>query len=63
MDQMFTLQELNVLREIINEYLTELRMEIADTDDFTFKKELKQKEEHLRAMLGKLEPVKVATIH
>jgi hypothetical protein len=60
---MFTLQEIGVLEEVLKEYLTELRTEIADTDDREFREELKQKEERLRGILAKLEPAKVAAFN
>ena len=51
----FDNQELTVLAEVLKEYLTDLRTEILDTDDFEYRQTLKRKEEMLRAILAKLE--------
>jgi len=51
----FDNQELTVLAEVLKEYLTDLRTEILDTDDFEYRQNLKKKEEMLRAILAKLE--------
>jgi len=47
-------EELIVLRDVLESYLSDLRMEIADTDSFDFRKELKQKEERLKGILDKI---------
>lgn len=59
----FTQEELSVLEEVLKEYLTELRMEIADTDDYDFRQALKKKSEMLQSILGKMEQAKVLTIN
>jgi len=48
-------EELETLTEVLKEYLTDLRSEIIDTDDFEYKQGLKYKEEVLRVVLAKLE--------
>lgn len=48
-------EELETLTEVLKEYLTDLRSEIIDTDDFEYKQGLKHKEEVLRVVLAKLE--------
>lgn len=48
-------EELETLTEVLKEYLTDLRSEIIDTDDFEYKQGLKHKEEVLRVVLAKFE--------
>jgi hypothetical protein len=59
----FTHDEMAVLEEVIKEYLTELRMEIADTEDYDFRQNLKKKAETLQVILGKLEKAKVSALN
>lgn len=59
----FTHEELAVLEDVIKEYLTELRMEIADTDDYEYRQNLKHKAEVLQAIVGKLEKAKVSAMN
>ncbi len=59
----FTNEELTALEEVIKEYLTELRMEIADTDDFDFRQGLKKKSETLQGIIAKLEKSKAVTVN
>jgi len=51
--------ELAVLTEVLKEYLTDLRTEILDTDDFEYRQTLKEKEQVLRVILSKLERARV----
>jgi hypothetical protein len=44
-----------VLREILASYLSDLRMEIADTDSMDFREGLKKKEVFLKWLLHELE--------
>lgn len=55
----FTNEELGVLAMVLKEYLTDLRSEILDTDDHNYRQALKDKEEALKAVLGKLERARV----
>ncbi len=55
MQSTYTPEELEILTEVLKEYLTDLRSEILDTDDFTYRQSLKQREEVLRVVLAKLE--------
>jgi hypothetical protein len=55
-----TPEELDTLTEVVKEYLTDLRSEILDTDDYTYKQMLKEKDEVLRVVLAKLEREKQA---
>lgn len=55
----FTSEEMSVLVEVLKEYLTDLRSEILDTDDFKYRQVLKQREEALKDILGKLEQARV----
>lgn len=50
-----TAEAIIVLKEAIGEHLSDLRMEIADTDAQAFRDELKRKERHLREILEQLE--------
>jgi hypothetical protein len=63
MNSGFTNEELAVLEEVLKEYLTELRMEIADTDDYDFRQALKRKSETLQSILAKMEKAKVLTVN
>ena len=59
----FESEELAVLAEVLKEYLTDLRTEILDTDDFEYRKALKQKEELLRGILSKLEKARITALN
>ena len=54
MNSGFDNQELKVLEEVVQEYLGDLSMEIADTENYEFRQELKQKSEVLQIILAKL---------
>ncbi len=47
-------EELIVLRDVLESYLSDLRMEIADTDSYDFRQKLKLKEERLKGILRKI---------
>jgi hypothetical protein len=47
--------ELSVLEQVVREHLSELRSEIAATEQYDFRQGLKKKEELLQAILAKLE--------
>ena len=47
-------EELIVLRDVLESYLSDLRMEVADTDNYDFRQELKQKEKCLKGILQKI---------
>ena len=47
--------EAQVLKSIIEEYISELRMEISNTDSMDFREELKRKETILKGLLTKLD--------
>mgnify|MGYP000913120571 CR=1 FL=1 len=44
----------DMLNSILSEYLGDLRMEISDTYDSNFKRELKRKEDFLKRLLNEL---------
>jgi hypothetical protein len=48
-------KEVNVLRETLRREISDLRMEIADTDQKDFRDILKEKKETLKTIMGKLE--------
>ena len=47
--------EPELLLRILHQYLSDLRMEIADTDDYDFRQGLKADEEHIKDMIARLE--------
>ena len=55
--------EMAVLAEVIKEYMTDLRTEILDTDDFEYREALKKKEDLLRGILSKLERARVTALN
>ena len=50
----FSQQEIDMLNKIVKSYLSELRMEIADTDQSSFKNELRKEEELLNKLIEKM---------
>jgi hypothetical protein len=42
------------LREVLRSYLSDLRMEIADTEDFSLRERLKATEHLLKRLIGQL---------
>ena len=55
MDIQLNVKEQRMLREILGAYLSDLRMEIADTDRKDFRDELKEREVFLKDLLARLE--------
>ncbi len=49
-----TMPEIEALRESLEAHRSELMMEIANTDDRKMKEGLRERDERLRAILGKL---------
>jgi len=49
-----TPDEVGMLRDILNHYLSDLRMEVADTDTLDFREKLKQEEVFLNRLLQQL---------
>jgi hypothetical protein len=61
MDSAFTDEERALLEDVIRECMADLRIEIANTDDFTFRQALKKKAELLQLILAKCErPTRIA---
>lgn len=50
----FSEEELKMFKEILENYLSDLRMEIADTDQMDFRESLKKKENFLNELLSLL---------
>ena len=46
--------EAEVLRSVLEEYISDLRMEVSNTDSMDFREELKRKEEILKGLAGQL---------
>jgi hypothetical protein len=51
----FTPEEAAALRDILRNYLSDLRMEIADTDSMQFREKLKHEEVLLKKLLQQLD--------
>lgn len=51
----FSQHEIDMLNKIVKSYLSELRMEIADTDQSSFKNELRKEKEQLNKLIEKLD--------
>lgn len=49
-----TAAEAEMLNEVLTSYLSDLRMEIADTDNMDFREGLKKKEEFLKRVIQEL---------
>lgn len=57
-----TRDELELLATILDEYGADLRMEIANTDDFNFKQSLKERSRKLQAIVSKLESARLPAV-
>lgn len=53
-DLNLTNEEAENLKEVLTSYVSDLRMEIADTDKFEFREGLKNKETFLKDLIGRL---------
>jgi predicted transcriptional regulator len=51
-----TQPEAVILRDVLENYVSDLRMEIADTDSMDLREELKGREALLKHLIGRLEP-------
>jgi hypothetical protein len=49
-----TSEQAEALRQVVESDISNLRMEIADTEDQAFREELKEREEFLKALLRQL---------
>jgi hypothetical protein len=47
-------EELKIVRDVLENYIADLRMEISHTDSMDFRETLKRKEEVLKNVLSKL---------
>jgi hypothetical protein len=50
-----TLEEADMLNKVLKSYVSDLRMEIADTDSMDFREALKGEEAFLKSLMGRLE--------
>ncbi|HEX9303209.1 MAG TPA: hypothetical protein VGA31_02040 [Thermoanaerobaculia bacterium] len=50
----FAEEEARLLQSVLEEYISELRMEIANTDSMDFREDLKRKEEILKSLVDQL---------
>jgi LPS O-antigen subunit length determinant protein (WzzB/FepE family) len=53
-DLKLTNEEAAELQNVLTSYVSELRMEIADTDKYEFREGLKNKEKFLKDLIGRL---------
>ena len=51
----FSQQEIDMINKIVKSYLSELRMEIADTDQSSFKNGLRKEEDLLNKLIEKMD--------
>ncbi len=58
-----TLEEQQFLTLMLNEQLSDLRFEIADTDDRDYKKMLKDRKKLVEDLLTKVKPVEAVSQH
>ena len=58
----FSLQpdEASLLKEILKQYLSNLRLEIGGTDSYDFRQGLKKNEEAIKALIARLEQAGVS---
>lgn len=47
-------EETTLLREILTVYLSDLRMQISNTDDYELRQQLKEREEAIKSLIGRL---------
>jgi len=47
-------EDARILRDVLNEYVSDLRIEIADTDQMDFREKLKQREQVLKRCIDGL---------
>lgn len=47
-------EEVSILKNVLEDYLSDLRMEVADTDMQDFRNSLKKEEETIKEILGML---------
>ena len=53
-DLKLTNEEAENLKEVLTSYVSDLRMEIANTDKYEFRENLKKKEKFLKDLIGRL---------
>ena len=47
-------EEAELLKSVLEEYISELRMEVSNTDSMDFREDLKRKEAILKSLAGRL---------
>jgi len=55
MEVMLKPNELELVKRILTNYLSDLRMEIADTEDFNLRQDLKADEETIKGVIARIE--------
>jgi hypothetical protein len=56
MDLSLEPDEVTLLREILSNYLSDLRMEISNTENYELRESLKRDEETIKSLLARLGP-------
>jgi hypothetical protein len=51
-------EEAALLKTVLEQFVSDLRMEIADTENYDFRQGLKADEETLKSLIARLEPTK-----
>ena len=52
-------QQIDVLLDVLTNYLTDLRMEVVGTEDYDMRQDLKQREEVIKAGISRLQSASV----
>lgn len=60
MDLVLSSKDFVLLKQILERYISNLRMEIADTDNATWRKEMHEDEDRAKQMLARLEAAQPA---
>jgi hypothetical protein len=60
MELTLQIAEARLLRRILTQYLSDLRMEITDTENFDWRQDLKRDEESIKSLLTRIEAIEHA---
>jgi hypothetical protein len=60
MELTLQIAEARLLRRILTQYLSDLRMEITDTENFDWRQDLKRDEESIKSLLTRIETIEQA---
>ena len=62
MDLTLTTDEISLLRRILENYLSDLRMEIVDTEKYELRQEMKHDDATIKSLLKRLERTSVGVL-